>query len=401
MDLNRLWHQRLQRHHQRLLRYSKYIFNDHFLLIIVVLCSYLALQYAQFTRALRGTTPTEPWQLLLAVLIGLWALVPNRLCTLVEQADALFLTVLGSDWKAYLMRGVRYSSGWPAMANGLVVLLAAPLLFAVNPQATVAHLVIIWFVLQANSVVGVLTQYAACYPTRPVANRAKWWRVVAGIAVAAIVWTVWSAPIALLFFGRLGWSLTRVGPLLDWQEVLHQEGQRLAQQRRLLQFFVDIPAGGERRVQRRQYLDALIQVLSGGARSVYHSLFARAFVRNQEYLALFVRLVGFGVLLQWVFQSLWAAVAVAVVFVLLLAVQLVPLYRHFDQIVWTHVYPVAEPIKKQAFVRLFRIVVSVQGLCYALALLALFRSGEALLAGVALQLGIWLALPLYINRKLG
>ena len=147
------------------------------------------------------------------------------------------------------------------MANGLVVLLAAPLLFAVNPQATVAHLVIIWFVLQANSVVGVLTQYAACYPTRPVANRAKWWRVVAGIAVAATVWTVWSAPIALLFFGWLGWSLTRVGPLLDWQEVLHQEGQRLAQQRRLLQFFVDIPAGGERRVQRRQYLDALIQVL--------------------------------------------------------------------------------------------------------------------------------------------
>ena len=66
MTLDSIWKRRQQLHLKKFSRYSKYIFNDHFVLVLLFLLGALAYQYSEFVKAV---TPDFLWGKLLIVAI--------------------------------------------------------------------------------------------------------------------------------------------------------------------------------------------------------------------------------------------------------------------------------------------------------------------------------------------
>ncbi|HRM19245.1 MAG TPA: ABC transporter permease, partial [Trichococcus flocculiformis] len=50
MNLDSIWKRRQQLHLKKFSRYSKYIFNDHFVLVLLFLLGALAYQYSEFVK---------------------------------------------------------------------------------------------------------------------------------------------------------------------------------------------------------------------------------------------------------------------------------------------------------------------------------------------------------------
>ena len=72
------------------LKYSRYVFNDHFVLFLLIFLGFLAVQYSQFLRSL----PEDKSLLLLVLVLAPFLLLPvGSIATYVEKPDMIFLLV--------------------------------------------------------------------------------------------------------------------------------------------------------------------------------------------------------------------------------------------------------------------------------------------------------------------
>ena len=116
--------QRLQRHQKQMSRYLRYVFNDHFAILITFLMGGLGLYYSNFLKTLPRPFPQGGIVLLL---IWLALLSVGKLATLVKPADLIFLLAKEKQMADYLAQALRYSMWLPFGVSFLVVGATMPL----------------------------------------------------------------------------------------------------------------------------------------------------------------------------------------------------------------------------------------------------------------------------------
>ncbi|WP_313539142.1 ABC transporter permease, partial [Enterococcus sp.] len=110
--------QRLQRHQKHMMRYLRYVFNDHFALICTFLVGGLGLYYSELLKTLPQPFRIGGW---IVLLLWISALSFGRLATLTKPADLIFLLAKEGQMAAYLNRAVRYSMWLPFGVLFLIV----------------------------------------------------------------------------------------------------------------------------------------------------------------------------------------------------------------------------------------------------------------------------------------
>ena len=85
-----LFKERSRRFTTRCAKYSRYVFNDHFILVLLFLLGFVLVQYSQLLRHF----PKNPWAIILALLV-LCLLLPfwGNIATYLEPADKHYLLV--------------------------------------------------------------------------------------------------------------------------------------------------------------------------------------------------------------------------------------------------------------------------------------------------------------------
>ena len=101
---------RRQRHQKKMMKYMRYVLNDHFVLVCLFLAGGLAFYYSNLLNQL---SPDFPWSLPIVGIIW-WVILPlGKLAILVEPADMAFLLPKEKEMGGYLSRGLRHSLAWP------------------------------------------------------------------------------------------------------------------------------------------------------------------------------------------------------------------------------------------------------------------------------------------------
>lgn len=81
------------------LKYSRYVFNDHFVLFLLIFLGFLAVQYSQFLRSL----PEDKSLLLIVLALAPLLLLPiGSIATYFEKPDMIFLLAKEEELKGYL-----------------------------------------------------------------------------------------------------------------------------------------------------------------------------------------------------------------------------------------------------------------------------------------------------------
>ena len=154
-------------------------------------------------------------------------------------------------------------------------------------------------------------------------------------------------------------------------------------------------------VKRRRYLDFIVNRIKPTRENTYLYLFSRSILRGTEFGSLYLRLTLLGMVLLVFIQQQWLIVVLTILFIYLIGFQLIPSYFHFDDIVFTQLYPINEKQKLDNFSRTTSIALCITAVLLAGTTLIAQQDWKTALISLVLEgIEILLLVKFYIPGRL-
>ncbi|GCF95053.1 ABC transporter [Enterococcus florum] len=390
---------RLRKHQKRMMKYMRYVLNDHFVLVCLFLVGGLGFYYSNVLQTL-----PENFRWGLPIVLLLWWLVlpAGTLVTLLEPADTAFILPKEGQMKGYLKKALNYSLLFPFVLLILVIGAAMPLIVVVSEYSFSS---MIWFVvmLWGLKYSQLLILRFSCYQQtekRAIQLKSLWY--IASLLVIAFslyLFPIVGAGIALALvalFHRL--SANKKG-LLDWEKMVRRERSRLYRIYQFINLFTDVPEI-ESKVKRRKYLDQLLKQISFKQENTYLYLFVRRALRGTEYSGLYLRLLAIGGILIATLQDVRFAIGISVLLIYLIGFQLIPLYGQFDYISFVQLYPVSKKTKQQSLQKLLIALLLAAACVFTLVSLTQLPVTQSLFLLVILLVEVALFIGFYLPNRI-
>ncbi|KRM37065.1 ABC transporter permease [Limosilactobacillus pontis] len=363
--MSNLFNKRRQRHFMMLLKYWRLVFNDHFVIALFFLFGALAYGYAQWLPQLGPHLWWSRW--LLVAWFTVLAQV-GRLATLVERPDPVFLLPMVGHMQRYLRQAGRYSLALGELMTLAGAFVALP--FALTTERlTMVDVVSIFLVamLAKDSWLrlaqGMISQQWG--QRRQWLHLAQW---LLPLVVAMVTWLVnplWGLVLVIAIGANVDYFFSPTKLTIDWRAAVKMEDDRMYSVYRFFNLFTDVPKV-QGNVKRRPWANGLIRRLTVPGHP-WSYLYARGLLRNTDISGIVIRLTLLAMVVAFVVPITWLNSALVVLFIYLIASQLMPLFDQFDGNVFTHLYPVPFAQRRADFSRL---LVRVTALVAALIILA-------------------------------
>lgn len=331
MNSRDLWQQRLQIYQKRVMKYARYMLNDHFMIVLFFLFGFFLFQYSNWIRTIR----VLEWPLLL-VLSGMLTFVPliGQLATFTEEADVHFISVMQQDFQPYLSRALAYSWILPVVVASAAVGLVTPI-FMQAYGSSVQYFIF----LLANVLLGKYAHFLLQRGYFEGRLTEQWWHslgvyvltflslfcTMVGITNVMMI-LISGIELAILLAGKFWFEKT---PLFyRWQLIVDTEQKRQQRFFRLIALFVDIPYLRKSPAKRRAYLDGVVNVLSPRLLHPYRYLLARTVMRSSNYLPLVVQTILLTGIVSLVSTAWYWTLIINSLVIILINFQLISLYQN-------------------------------------------------------------------------
>lgn len=393
---------RLARHLKKMMKYMRYVFNDHFILVCVFLLGGLGFYYSQVLKTLPANFV---WGRPIILFLWLALLQIGLIATLAEEADKVFILPKEPEMNSYLNRALRYSFWLPLVALFLVGGMSMPLVVVSTGWAfsTFSYFIVMLGILKASHL------RLQKYELYQISSREyyQWfglWLITSFVAIALSLYLMpLAGPIvaivqAVFFYLVLNKKEQTIS--LDWELMVQKEKNRMHRIYQFIHLFTDVPEISSS-VKRRKFLDSLLRKIKKTSQNTYLYLYARSFLRGSEYSGLFIRLVLVAGVVLFFLKDFWISMGVSVLFVYLIGFQLIPIYTQFDYMAMTHLYPVSNGQKKQAVSKLVTVLLLVAAALFSIfVLIALPDFKEGLMVVAALFVEVLLFAKFYVPYRL-
>lgn len=362
--MKELFQRRLQLHQKQMMRYLRYVFNDHFVLACTFLLGGIGLYYSDLVKKLpEGFLPGQ----FLVIIVLAAAVHLGSFVSLTKSADVVFLLPKEKQMRGYLEKGLRYSLILPFVTLFLVTGFLMPL-YVVSGQGSFAD-----FLPLVVTVWGLKTAHLQLQRYRLFQNsldQRRWYLLWLAAVLCSLCLGIfvmpWLAAAAGLAVAVVFWQVlwVRVSRPLDWDKMIRLEANRMHRIYRFINLFTDVPQIAAS-VKRRKYLDKFLAKIPQDKDHTYLYLYARRMLRGSEFSGLYLRLVAIGGLLLYFVDEIWFSVGLGGLFLYLIGFQLAPLYNQFQYMVLTRLYPIATDQKKQALQQLLLVLLLVAAVIFA------------------------------------
>lgn len=383
MNMIEIWKKRVRLHQKKMMRYMKYVFNDHFVLVCLFLIGALGYAYSNFLKSLAGDFI---WGRPIVLVIFVLLILTGKLATLIQPADAVFLLPKEEQMKDYFKGAKMYSSLLPSFIIVLITAFLMPLLVATTTLTFFDMVYFIVMLLMLKNWELDLQIYALKVSQKQERHLLTLIKVVTVAILSGI--SLFSYPIIgvalaiLVSIGSRNWLSKKGSPqVYQWEWMVSSEQQRMHRIYQFINLFTDIPSL-KGKVRRRKYLDGFLKGIKPVHQKTFDYLYARTFLRGTEYSGLFIRLTGIAAILIVVTHSFYVGLFLAVIFIYLTGFQLLPLYFHYDNMALTNLYPVKETVKTGALKRLLMMILLCQSVIIVIASLLVLSITESLLMGI-------------------
>lgn len=345
--MENLFKTRRTSHFLMLVKYWRLVFNDHFVIALFFMFGALGWGYSQ---SLGKLVPNSWWDAPLAIAVLVIGLQIGRLATLFEKPDPIFLLPQSKMIDHYLRQSLTYSSILGELIMLLISVATLPFIVLTNEYQTWQASIIVIAMLLLK-LVWIEWELVKLYQTRTTKyNEALIKFIVPLIVLIVGFYMNWIVAIVLnfLFVVIMTLQLRRASHhLLNWRSAIAKEEQRMLGVYRFFNLFTDVPQV-QGVVHRRVYLDWLVNIMSQPRRP-FSYLYVRGIIRGTEVSGLIVRLTVVGMAILFFVPIFWLNLVIMILFVYLIAIQLIPFYWHFDTHVFSHLYPVNQSDKQKDF----------------------------------------------------
>ncbi|ASB90254.1 ABC transporter permease [Bacillus sonorensis] len=395
-----IWKARIEEYIKETRSYLKYMLNDH---LVIVMIFFIAGAASWYSKWLKDIPQGFPAYWVMAALFSL-VLTSSYVRTLLKEADLVFLLPLEAKMEPYLKQAFRFSFATQLFPLIALMLVSAPLYFQTSGKTLPAYAVLFIQLLVVKAW-----------------NMAMQWRMTylreKNIRIIDQVVRFFLNTLVIYFAlqGSYGFALAVYAIMavlivyftaavkkksLKWEQHIEDEIRRKQRFYRLANLFTDVPHL-RKQAKRRAYLDWLLGFIPYDQRKTFTYMYARAFIRSNDYFGIVLRLtVIFAVIIVYFSTHEWVSALLAVFTVFITGIQLTPLFDHFSHLSLQELYPVRQEERRKSFFSLLHIVLSIQALVLAAAC-AIKMQWTGTLAGLAgSALLIFVILKPYFSSRL-
>ena len=397
--MNKIWNQRLSQYQQKLLKYLRYVFNDHF--VIALFFVFGAVCYGYFNFIDHYVHPLTLLDRFVAIIALMVILQIGKFATLLQKPDIVFL--LPNDYRIndYLIKARHHSMTMTALIQIGCGLITVPFLVRI-----LLFKWLDWAVLLISQVLfkwmQLLFEETGLFDQKW--NSSQMQILKQGLPLIGIAAGIVLSPWLSLGIAVIGWgSMLQLRKkasyhVFKWKDAIAAEDKRVMRIYKFFSLFTDVPEVHQK-IKRRRYLDWLLPRIQQDSHQTYKYLYWRGFWRNSEYSGLFMRLTIIGVLLMLFINLKWVSLLIGLLFIYLTSFQLIPLANQFYDIVFTHLYPVKLSQQLASFRKILGALTAVQAVIFTVALLIATHSLTAAAGLVMGAVGIELLLAHFSLNK--
>lgn len=395
-----LWKERFSKTIKELGRYSRYIFNGHFVIVMVFLIGTAAYYYQEWLK----TIPEQfPVALIMAIVLAVF-LTFSPIYTFLFEADKVFLLPLENKLSGYFKRSMIVSFIIQAYLLFMALGVFMPMYARVNEGNYQTYLPF-FVVLLIMKVVNILTRWKVQYFVETKSHRLD--SLVRYAINTVFLFFLFSnakvffllPEIVLLLILLFFYNKNTKSKGLKWEFLIEQEERRMTAFYRFANLFTDVPKLRDR-IKRRKWLDWLFAKLDFAQDKTFSHLYTRTFLRAGDYFGLFIRLTVIGGVGIYFISFGLGQILVILLFMYLTGFQLIPLWKHHQNKLWINLYPIKGEVKEQSFKKLLSGLLYVQAILLSLVLLV---KGELVLTLISVIAGLGFAFlftNIFVKKKL-
>ncbi|WP_125760946.1 ABC transporter permease [Companilactobacillus hulinensis] len=371
--MSELWKNRLRRHQLDQFKYLRLIFNDNFVLAFIVLIGALGFWYSNLLGTIKNELVIgKPIVILFLLLIT----QVGKVATLLEDPDSTFLLVKEREFYQYFKSARNYSIMLPVVAIVIVNFLLSPFAFTAAGMS-IFDIVVIAVGLVFFKLTFLNLEMFNIYGKNHISGMSS--KLIFNIILLiSLVVSVYLFSSLTLIVGIVAFGYTESqnkkicnAGQLQWQQAIADENQRMFRVKRFYNLFTDVP-GVNSKIKRRKWLDFLFNGIKPVQKNTYLYLFARGFVRNNEYIGLFLRLTIIQALMLALIDNFYISLIVEMLFIYLVGFQLKPYFKDVMLNMMQKLYPVSSKDKIGDFTKLSAFVLCIQWVVSAIALIYKF-----------------------------
>ena len=350
-NIENIFIDRSKRERETRLKYSKYIFNSHLIMFLIIVAGAVIINYSSWlTRASNFELHTV---FIVVSILFSYLLVASKVKTYIEEADSVFLLPLEQYYSKIASRTVLITYIQQLILLVIFYFITKPITDKIG-SFNKFGLVILIILIAFNNLFKLAE---VVYFQEKVLTKGLLFITIFSQVVGIFLKLNYSLYLGIVLF-----------IFLIFIAVQEYDKHRKERYLKFVNMFVDVPLKGIR-VSRRKYFDILLPRLKRNNFNQENSFsyyYYRVFLRQENTIYLVLRLMLIAGIIISSFNNIYVSVATIISYNYLAIIQLVPLYKQITNNMWHNILPISEKVKVTSFKKLLTIVMLVSSVILTL-----------------------------------
>ena len=398
-NIENIFANRRKKEQELKLTYSKYIFNSHLIMFLIIVLGAAMINYSKWIAI---ASQFELYSVFIAATLAFsYYLISTKVKTYIKEADAVFLLPLEKYYKNVGKKTIINTTVVHVIAFVIFYFSVKPITSIIGTVDRIAICLLIMVILLNN-----LLKYFQIIHYKELI----WVKILQFIVVFIQIISVFIVNTYILITDLVGiialsystyYILKNAGNVrnaddkekfvVKWNEAAEYDKHRMESYLKFVNMFVDVPLSGVK-VARRKYFDAILPKLTKDKFTKENSFkyyYYRVFLRQENTVFLALRLMLLAGLIIFSFKNPYVSAVAIISYSYLTIIQLVPLYKQMSNNIWHNILPVDESIKIGSFKKLLMVVMLTTTIM--LAIFAILFSNFEVMTIVTIILSVLLA----------
>ena len=368
-SIENIFSDRRKKEQELKLTYSKYIFNSHLIMFLIIVLGAALINYSKWIAI---ASKVELYSVYIAATLAFsYYLVSSKIKTYIKEADAVFLLPLEKYYRKVGLKTVINSTVIHIIASVIFYFVTKPITNLIGNIDRLSIFMLLIVIIWNN-----LLKYLQVIHYKEII----WSKLLLFVVIFMQLLVVFFDDIAIRIIYLISiivlavftyYIMKNAGNKLNakdqekyvvnWNQAADYDKHRIESYLKFVNMFVDVPLSGVK-VARRKYFDILLPKLTKDnfkKENSFKYYYYRVFLRQENTVYLALRLMLLAALVTFSFKNTYVSGLAIISYSYLTIIQLVPLYKQMSNNIWHSILPVSEDIKIKSYKQLLTSVMIV------------------------------------------
>ena len=368
-NIENIFSDRRKKEQELKLTYSKYIFNSHLIMFLIIVLGAVLINYSKWIAI---ASKVELYSVYTAATLAFsYYLVSTKIKTYIKEADAVFLLPLEKYYRKVGLKTVINSTVVHIITVVIFYFATKPITNLIGNIDRLSIFMLLIVIIWNN-----LLKYLQVIHYKEII----WSKLLLFVVIFMQLLVVFFDDIAIRIIYLISiivlavftyYIMKNAGNKLNakdqekyvvnWNQAADYDKHRIESYLKFVNMFVDVPLSGVK-VARRKYFDILLPKLTKDnfkKENSFKYYYYRVFLRQENTVYLALRLMLLAALVTFSFKNTYVSGLAIISYSYLTIIQLVPLYKQMSNNIWHSILPVSEDIKIKSYKQLLTSVMIV------------------------------------------